>query len=796
MGKYFRGKNTAVGTINFEDGSKADFKSGSELEADDSSTLDFDVELDMDVAMTATGEIANFTGTINHATASAEGLDVTLTQLTTSRTGGVLSGIKTALTSLAGDSGGTYNNFEATVTDGGGTATHNAILIGAGFDAALTADTADLTISTTTSGALAIDAVALLDVNAGANLDVDVTGTVDILATGVLSIDSTGASNLSATSGNLTVSTLTTGTLILDSVALLDMNAGANIDIDVTGSYDMLASGVFSIDGTGASNVSATSGNLSLQALTAGSVLVDGADGVLIESASGALGIGVDAVAEAVNIGTGAAARAIAIGNAASASLSMEGGVGAVSLQGDTTLAIDAGTALTVESAGGAISIGADAVAQAVNVATGGAARVITIGNALSASLTMEGGVGGIDIDCDTTFDVLAGGAVSIDGTGACNLTAAAGNLTLGTTTSGGVGIQSQDAVDITTLDRTAGGAAADSAAMTITTGTRVTDDAVAGTPGSGALTIGTGLTNCTDGVGTAGDSGALTVQTGDADSDAGTGGDSGALTIETGFSDDAASGDILIQTGSADTTSGDITIDVGAAGATAGDVVIGTTAVLVNLDANVKFNAAGGADSAAALLGGVGTTGTPATTAVPNNNMLEFRVQTTATSGEFRGLYVNAAYDGAGVAGDSIRGRATIAEAVAGTVAGGAFTMEYASGGSVTGQGVGCRGNVVLPDAAVTGTLYGGLSELYASGASTDVSGTTSHALHSFQAIGNATGAATVAHCFDIQGADGSGDMCYDHVVTAPGAAGGSIKISVNGATGYLYWWDTEGTT
>ena len=100
---------------------------------------------------------------------------------------------------------------------------------------------------------------------------------------------------------------------------------------------------------------------------------------------------------------------------------------------------VDGVDGVEVNSASGAISIGNDADAQAVNIATGAAARVITVGNAASASLTMEGGVGGIDIDCDTTFDVLAGGAVSIDGTGNSNVSAEAGNLTVGTGTSGDV---------------------------------------------------------------------------------------------------------------------------------------------------------------------------------------------------------------------------------------------------------------------------------------------------------------------------------------------------------------------
>lgn len=139
----------------------------------------------------------------------------------------------------------------------------------------------DLVLSTVTSGELDLTSAGLMDVNAGANLDIDVTGTVDILASSTFSIDGTGASNVTADTGDLTVSTTTSGSLILDGVALVDLNAGANLDIDVTGSFDMLSTGVFSIDGTGASNVTATSGNLTLSTATSGNVILDAAGGDL-----------------------------------------------------------------------------------------------------------------------------------------------------------------------------------------------------------------------------------------------------------------------------------------------------------------------------------------------------------------------------------------------------------------------------------------------------------------------------------------------------------------------------------
>ena len=95
------------------------------------------------------------------------------------------------------------------------------------------------------------------------------------------------------------------------------------------------------------------------------------------------------------------------------------GGGVLMDIDGAGTIAIDALLALTVESAGGAISVGADAVAQAVNIATGAAARVITIGNAASASMALDAGVGAFSLLADTTVDIDGAGAVSIESSGA-----------------------------------------------------------------------------------------------------------------------------------------------------------------------------------------------------------------------------------------------------------------------------------------------------------------------------------------------------------------------------------------
>jgi len=92
-----------------------------------SEDLDVDSQVDQDVALTAAGEAQNVAITINHASAAVEAVDASATQLTTSRTSGIVSVFKGANTSLAGDSGGTYNCFEGGATDGGGSARHNLL---------------------------------------------------------------------------------------------------------------------------------------------------------------------------------------------------------------------------------------------------------------------------------------------------------------------------------------------------------------------------------------------------------------------------------------------------------------------------------------------------------------------------------------------------------------------------------------------------------------------------------------------------------------------------------------------
>jgi len=215
---------------------------------------------------------AGFNGTVSLGATNASAVTIGRTGITTTVAGDLsVSGTETVvgITTFQdnvqfGDAADDEINFVGVVSSG--------ITFKGGADRAIALDTGSLSLSTTTSGTIALDSVGLVDINAGANLDVDVTGTIDLLASGAFSIDGTGASNVTATEGNLTLSTATSGTLILTGAALVDLNAGANLDIDVTGTFDMLSTGAISIDGTGDSNFSIDTGTLTISTTTSGDV--------------------------------------------------------------------------------------------------------------------------------------------------------------------------------------------------------------------------------------------------------------------------------------------------------------------------------------------------------------------------------------------------------------------------------------------------------------------------------------------------------------------------------------------
>ena len=122
--------------------------------------------------------------------------------------------------------------------------------------------TGDLEVGTFTSGDLTLSTTTAGDIiaNAAEGIDMDAGGAFDLLAGGTFSIDGTGASNVSATSGNLTVSTITSGTLSLQSA------------------------GAFDIDGSSASTMTVTGANLDIATATSGNVTVSSVGELRLDS--------------------------------------------------------------------------------------------------------------------------------------------------------------------------------------------------------------------------------------------------------------------------------------------------------------------------------------------------------------------------------------------------------------------------------------------------------------------------------------------------------------------------------
>lgn len=206
-----------------------------------------------------------------------------------------------------------------------------------------------------------------------------------------------------------------------------------------------------------------------------------------------------------------------------------------------------------------------------------------------------------------------------------------------------------------------------------------------------------------------------------------------------------------------------------GTATITNGGYALHVDAGVSNFGGLIRPDAAGGANSAGALLLGVGTSGDPATTATASKNFYETRCQTTATSGAGRGFYLryDIAPDPTGTnTGEAIRGllkaSGNIASAtgvsggfsfddtlgtISGSATGGSFTMEINTSGQTTGG------------------LYGASAVMHFVGAGGPP---TDHAILELRAAGNATGAAKCLNAMSVvsTAGTGSGEMLYNDTV------------------------------
>lgn len=114
--------------------------------------------------------------------------------------------------------------------------------------------------------------------------------------------------------------------------------------------------------------------------------------------------------------------------------------------------------------------------------------------------------------------------------------------------------------------------------------------------------------------------------------------------------------------------------------------------------------------DESSAIFLGRGTSTTPATTATANLNHMGFWFDTTATSGDSRGLYLRQYFSGAGVSGEAARIYSTVnnvTAATGGTVNGAHITLNVTgASGKISGAANALRATL---DFAATPTTVGG---------------------------------------------------------------------------------------
>jgi hypothetical protein len=216
-----------------------------------------------------------------------------------------------------------------------------------------------------------------------------------------------------------------------------------------------------------------------------------------------------------------------------------------------------------------------------------------------------------------------------------------------------------------------------------------------------------------------------------------------------------------------------------------------------VDLTGKLALDAQGGDASDSGLLIGIGTAGTPATDATANGKFIELRCATTATSGDCRLQYMRYYMNGINATGGECLKAGTVLGAAIGTARGGQASIEVSSAGYVSGFAAGWDALLEVADSAVpSGTYTGGQSQVWMTGSSSDLTGTT-HSIHRFSvAGGSAVAEAKVLNAFSFDVANcadsGGGEMVSPGA--NQGAVTGTIRVLVNGAVRYLAFYSAEG--
>lgn len=195
------------------------------------------------------------------------------------------------------------------------------------------------------------------------------------------------------------------------------------------------------------------------------------------------------------------------------------------------------------------------------------------------------------------------------------------------------------------------------------------------------------------------------------------------------------------------------------------------------------------------ALVMGLGTSSGRAQVNAASRNFLSFFFENFATSGDNRGMYLRLYHSGAGGGGEAARIFTTVNDVAAATVHGAHISLNFASTGTVTGQGIASRNTLHLANQALASnvTLAATQSEIYCDGSDSDPGDSTLLSFQRFVLGGHADGVADVISStnsvlFDVQGVAASGDGVNGLFRTvAPTTLAGSLKVLIGSTLYYL---------
>lgn len=176
-----------------------------------------------------------------------------------------------------------------------------------------------------------------------------------------------------------------------------------------------------------------------------------------------------------------------------------------------------------------------------------------------------------------------------------------------------------------------------------------------------------------------------------------------------------------------------------------------------------------------------VGTSSVNYSSSADSKIFREYRYTASSATGDHRGIYTALTLTGTGASGEAMRARTVINAAVAGGVHGLHGGVEFGPNGAVTGLAAGVRATYLASNGNQAASIYGGMSELYAAGASTDYGTATEHAIHNFNNAGDATGAATADNVFSFTGLSATQFCAATNAVIDH-----ALQCQVNGTT---YW-------